>query len=133
MSEFLAPLISLVTWNWFMVWKLLLISLFKKWLNMVNLCRLMLSGLGYFREFVDWVHCIKILYPQEVQQMRLDGDIGNSLLQKEVCNSVLLVSHGWLGKDMDIHVKLSLWHCINLCFIHWFSRPKTLFPLRNDI
>ena len=50
-----------------------------------------LSGLGYFREFVDWVRCIKILYPQEVQQMSLDGDIGNSVLQKEACNSVLLV------------------------------------------
>ncbi|KAL6347696.1 hypothetical protein AAG906_026225 [Vitis piasezkii] len=46
------------------------------------------------KEFVDWVRCIKILYPQEVQQMSLDGDIGNSVLQKEACNSVLLVSHG---------------------------------------
>ncbi|CBI18398.3 unnamed protein product, partial [Vitis vinifera] len=45
----------------------------------------MLSRLGYFREFVNWVSYIKILYPEEVQQMSLDGDIGNS---------VLLVSHG---------------------------------------
>ncbi|KAL6345354.1 hypothetical protein AAG906_015837 [Vitis piasezkii] len=54
----------------------------------------LLVGDDPWEEFVNWVHCIKILYPQEVQQMRLGGDIGNSLLQKEVCNSVLLVSHG---------------------------------------
>ena len=57
---------------------------------MINLCQLMLSGLGYFRESVNWVRCIKILYPQEVQQMSMDGDIGNRVLQKEVCNSELV-------------------------------------------
>ncbi|KAL6310859.1 hypothetical protein AAG906_015524 [Vitis piasezkii] len=42
------------------------------------------------RESVNWVRCIKILYPQEVQQMSMDGDIGNRVLQKEVCNSELV-------------------------------------------
>ena len=54
---------------------------------MVNLCLLTLSGLGYFREFVNCVRCIKILSPQEVQQMSLDGDIGNSVLQNQACSS----------------------------------------------
>ncbi|KAL6317461.1 hypothetical protein AAG906_030214 [Vitis piasezkii] len=35
------------------------------------------------KESVNWVRCIKILYPQEVQQMSMDGDIGNRVLQKK--------------------------------------------------
>lgn len=39
------------------------------------------------REFVNCVRCIKILSPQEVQQMSLDGDFGNSVLPNQACSS----------------------------------------------
>jgi len=42
---------------------------------------------GYFREFVNCVRCIKILSPQEVQQMSLDGDFGNGGLPNQACSS----------------------------------------------
>ncbi|XWS73357.1 hypothetical protein CRYUN_Cryun02cG0120900 [Craigia yunnanensis] len=38
-------------------------------------------------EFVSCVRCIKILSPQEVQQMSLDGDFGNSVLPNQACSS----------------------------------------------
>lgn len=40
-----------------------------------------------YREFVSCVRCIKILSPQEVQQMSLDGDFGGSVLQNQDCSS----------------------------------------------
>lgn len=46
-----------------------------------NICLL------FFREFVNCVRCIKILSPQEVQQMSLDGDFGNSVLPNQACSS----------------------------------------------
>ena len=36
---------------------------------------------------MNCVRCIRILSPQEVQQMSLDGDIGNSVLQNQACSS----------------------------------------------
>lgn len=40
------------------------------------------------REFVNCVRCIKILSPQEVQQMSLDGDFGGSgALPNQACSS----------------------------------------------
>ncbi|KAJ0524969.1 putative auxin response factor [Helianthus annuus] len=42
----------------------------------------------WYREFVSCVRCIKILSPQEVQQMSLDGDFGgNNLVQNPTCSS----------------------------------------------
>jgi len=42
---------------------------------------------GYVREFVNCVRCIKILSPQEVQQMSLDGDFGNGGLPRQASSS----------------------------------------------
>ncbi|KAJ8753116.1 hypothetical protein K2173_017666 [Erythroxylum novogranatense] len=39
------------------------------------------------REFVNCVRYIKILSPQEVQQMSLDGDFGNAVLPNQACSS----------------------------------------------
>ena len=39
------------------------------------------------REFVNCVRCIRILSPQEVQQMSLDGDLGNNILPNQACSS----------------------------------------------
>ena len=39
------------------------------------------------REFVNCVKCIRILSPQEVQQMSLDGDLGNNVLSNQACSS----------------------------------------------
>lgn len=36
---------------------------------------------------MNCVRCIKILSPQEVQQMSLDGDFGNSVLPNQACSS----------------------------------------------
>lgn len=47
----------------------------------------LLVGDDPWEEFVNCVRCIKILSPQEVQQMSLDGDIGNSVLQNQACSS----------------------------------------------
>ncbi|XP_016515513.2 auxin response factor 19 isoform X1 [Nicotiana tabacum] len=46
----------------------------------------LLVGDDPWEEFVNCVRCIKILSPQEVQQMSLDGDFGNSL-QNQACSS----------------------------------------------
>lgn len=41
-----------------------------------------------FREFVNCVRYIKILSPQEVQQMSLDGEFGgNGVLPNQACSS----------------------------------------------
>jgi hypothetical protein len=40
-----------------------------------------------YREFVNCVKCIRILSPQEVQQMSLDGDLGNNVLSNQACSS----------------------------------------------
>jgi len=45
------------------------------------------SFVWVFREFVNCVRCIKILSPQEVQQMSLDGDFGNSVLPNQAGSS----------------------------------------------
>ncbi|KAL6575269.1 hypothetical protein OROMI_012554 [Orobanche minor] len=47
----------------------------------------LLVGDDPWEEFVNCVRCIKILSPQEVQQMSLDGDFGNSLLPNQACSS----------------------------------------------
>ncbi|THU57602.1 hypothetical protein C4D60_Mb03t05240 [Musa balbisiana] len=46
-----------------------------------------LSHLQCNREFVNCVRCIKILSPQEVQQMSLDVDLGNNNLPNQACSS----------------------------------------------
>ncbi|KAL3625208.1 hypothetical protein CASFOL_030662 [Castilleja foliolosa] len=47
----------------------------------------LLVGDDPWEEFVSCVRCIKILSPQEVQQMSLDGDFGNSVLPNQACSS----------------------------------------------
>ncbi|KAG9140863.1 hypothetical protein Leryth_010399 [Lithospermum erythrorhizon] len=47
----------------------------------------LLVGDDPWEEFVNCVKCIKILSPQEVQQMSLDGDFGNSSLLNQACSS----------------------------------------------
>ncbi|KAL3642839.1 hypothetical protein CASFOL_013654 [Castilleja foliolosa] len=47
----------------------------------------LLVGDDPWEEFVNCVRSIKILSPQEVQQMSLDGDFGNSALPNQVCIS----------------------------------------------
>ncbi|KAK2972590.1 hypothetical protein RJ640_007762 [Escallonia rubra] len=47
----------------------------------------LLVGDDPWDEFVNCVRCIKILSPQEVQQMSLDGDFGNNVLQNQACSS----------------------------------------------
>ncbi|KAF7820565.1 auxin response factor 19-like isoform X1 [Senna tora] len=47
----------------------------------------LLVGDDPWEEFVNCVRCIKILSPQEVQQMSLDGDIGNGGLPNQACSS----------------------------------------------
>ncbi|KAL6977895.1 hypothetical protein U1Q18_026679 [Sarracenia purpurea var. burkii] len=47
----------------------------------------LLVGDDPWEEFVNCVRCIKILSPQEVQAMSLDGDFGNSVLPNQACSS----------------------------------------------
>lgn len=47
----------------------------------------LLVGDDPWEEFVSCVRCIKILSPQEVQQMSLDGDFGNDVLPNQACSS----------------------------------------------
>lgn len=47
----------------------------------------LLVGDDPWEEFVNCVRCIKILSPQEVQQMSLDGDFGNNALSNQACSS----------------------------------------------
>lgn len=47
----------------------------------------LLVGDDPWEEFVNCVRCIKILSPQEVQQMSLDGDFGNAVLTNGACSS----------------------------------------------
>ncbi|KAI8571278.1 hypothetical protein RHMOL_Rhmol01G0107100 [Rhododendron molle] len=47
----------------------------------------LLVGDDPWEEFVHCVRCIKILSPQEVQAMSLDGDFGNSVLPNQACSS----------------------------------------------
>ncbi|GJT81954.1 auxin response factor 19-like protein isoform X1 [Tanacetum coccineum] len=48
----------------------------------------LLVGDDPWEEFVSCVHCIKILSPQEVQQMSLDGNFGrSSVLPDQACSS----------------------------------------------
>ncbi|XVF19115.1 hypothetical protein REPUB_Repub11eG0081900 [Reevesia pubescens] len=47
----------------------------------------LLVGDDPWEEFVSCVRCIKILSPQEVQQMSLDGDFGNSVIPNQACSS----------------------------------------------
>ncbi|XP_042508407.1 auxin response factor 19-like isoform X2 [Macadamia integrifolia] len=47
----------------------------------------LLVGDDPWEEFVSCVRCIKILSPQEVQQMSLDGDLGNGALPNQACSS----------------------------------------------
>ncbi|CAL9157253.1 auxin response factor 19 isoform X1 [Musa acuminata AAA Group] len=47
----------------------------------------LLVGDDPWEEFVNCVRCIKILSPQEVQQMSLDVDLGNNNLPNQACNS----------------------------------------------
>ncbi|KAG5226239.1 auxin response factor family protein [Salix suchowensis] len=47
----------------------------------------LLVGDDPWEEFVNCVRCIKILSPQEVQQMSLDGDFGSSVLHNQAGSS----------------------------------------------
>ncbi|PIN04947.1 hypothetical protein CDL12_22514 [Handroanthus impetiginosus] len=47
----------------------------------------LLVGDDPWEEFVNCVRCIKILSPQEVQQMSLDGDFGDGVLPNQACSS----------------------------------------------
>ncbi|CAA0821484.1 Auxin response factor 7 [Striga hermonthica] len=47
----------------------------------------LLVGDDPWEEFVNCVRCIKILSPQEVQQMSLDGDFGNNVLTNQAGSS----------------------------------------------
>ncbi|XP_043712853.1 auxin response factor 19-like isoform X2 [Telopea speciosissima] len=47
----------------------------------------LLVGDDPWEEFVNCVRSIKILSPQEVQQMSLDGDLGNGALPNQACSS----------------------------------------------
>ncbi|PSS01591.1 Auxin response factor like [Actinidia chinensis var. chinensis] len=47
----------------------------------------LLVGDDPWEEFVHCVRCIKILSPQEVQAMSLDGEFGNSVLPNQACSS----------------------------------------------
>ncbi|KAK9097578.1 hypothetical protein Sjap_023075 [Stephania japonica] len=47
----------------------------------------LLVGDDPWEEFVNCVRCIKILSPQEVQQMSLDGELGNNVLPNQACSS----------------------------------------------
>lgn len=47
----------------------------------------LLVGDDPWEEFVNCVRCIKILSPQEVQQMSLDGDFGSGVLPNQACSS----------------------------------------------
>ncbi|MQL92192.1 hypothetical protein Taro_024815 [Colocasia esculenta] len=48
----------------------------------------LLVGDDPWEEFVSCVRCIRILSPQEVQQMSLDGDLaGNNILPNQACSS----------------------------------------------
>lgn len=47
----------------------------------------LLVGDDPWQEFVNCVRCIKILSPQEVQQMSLDGDFGGNGLPNQACSS----------------------------------------------
>ncbi|KAJ8767695.1 hypothetical protein K2173_020635 [Erythroxylum novogranatense] len=47
----------------------------------------LLVGDDPWEEFVNCVRYVKILSPQEVQQMSLDGDFGNGVLPNQACGS----------------------------------------------
>ncbi|CAI9760566.1 unnamed protein product [Fraxinus pennsylvanica] len=47
----------------------------------------LLVGDDPWEVFVNYVRCIKILSPREVQQMSLDGEFGNNVLQNQACSS----------------------------------------------
>ncbi|PSR85224.1 Auxin response factor like [Actinidia chinensis var. chinensis] len=47
----------------------------------------LLVGDDPWEEFVNCVRCIKILSPQEVQAMSLDGEFGNNVLPNQACSS----------------------------------------------
>ncbi|EEC72457.1 hypothetical protein OsI_05804 [Oryza sativa Indica Group] len=48
---------------------------------------ILLLGDDPWEEFVNCVRCIRILSPQEVQQMSLDGDLGSNVLPNQACSS----------------------------------------------
>ncbi|OEL33555.1 Auxin response factor 19 [Dichanthelium oligosanthes] len=48
---------------------------------------ILLLGDDPWEEFVNCVRCIRILSPHEVQQMSLDGDLGNNILPNQACSS----------------------------------------------
>ncbi|KAK3152126.1 hypothetical protein QOZ80_2BG0154740 [Eleusine coracana subsp. coracana] len=48
---------------------------------------ILLLGDDPWEEFVNCVRCIRILSPQEVQQMSLDGDLANNALSNQACSS----------------------------------------------
>ncbi|KAJ0985196.1 hypothetical protein J5N97_003552 [Dioscorea zingiberensis] len=59
----------------------------------------LLVGDDPWEVFVSCVRCIRILSPQEVQQMSLEGDLGNNILSNQTCSS----SDGgnlWRGSDV---------------------------------
>ncbi|CAM0909731.1 unnamed protein product [Alopecurus aequalis] len=48
---------------------------------------ILLLGDDPWEEFVNCVKCIRILSPQEVQQMSLDGDLGANVVPNQACSS----------------------------------------------
>ncbi|KAG9449317.1 hypothetical protein H6P81_009282 [Aristolochia fimbriata] len=60
----------------------------------------LLVGDDPWEEFVNCVRCIKILSPQEVQQMSLDGDLGTGVLPNQACSSSD-GGNGWRGGQCD--------------------------------
>ncbi|GMH11797.1 hypothetical protein Nepgr_013638 [Nepenthes gracilis] len=71
----------------------------------------LLLGDDPWEEFVRCVRCIKILSPQEVQQMSLDGDFGNPSVPHQACSSsdgvIIFDPSSALGNESGDPVRVS--------------------------
>lgn len=59
---------------------------------------ILLLGDDPWEEFVNCVKCIRILSPQEVQQMSLDGDLGSSIVPNQACSSSEGGGNAWKAR-----------------------------------
>lgn len=59
---------------------------------------ILLLGDDPWEEFVNCVKCIRILSPQEVQQMSLDGDLGSSVVPNQACSSSEGRGNAWRAR-----------------------------------
>uniref|UniRef100_A0A453SLC0 Auxin response factor n=1 Tax=Aegilops tauschii subsp. strangulata TaxID=200361 RepID=A0A453SLC0_AEGTS len=59
---------------------------------------ILLLGDDPWEEFVNCVKCIRILSPQEVQQMSLDGDLGSSVVPNQACSSSEGGGNAWRAR-----------------------------------